>query len=232
MSDKPVVGHVSATKGRFLDLALKLSAPGVEQPLIEQRAGGWYEVLASLYYETHRAYHSMSHIANLLSRLDALTEGSRPGLDRLLETEVAIWFHDAVYLVGSPTNEEASALLARGYLFSIGANRLEPERPSIIDKVQAAIMATKHGGGELDGNAARLMVDLDLAGFADPWDVFEDNNCRIRAEYAMYNDDQYCWGRTKFLAGLVSKPIFHILTEFEAPARANIARHVRELHAR
>ena len=69
----------------------------------------WRRLLFQLYSEPHRHYHSVRHIMNLLDRLDALrpfSEGTafRPGLDRLLETECAIWFHDAIYIIGSPHN--------------------------------------------------------------------------------------------------------------------------------
>lgn len=218
---------------RFIRLVRELTDPASREH--DAVASGWFDVLHGLYSQPHRHYHGFHHITNLLARLDALVPFAGPGLDRLLEAEVAIWFHDAVYVVGSKTNEEASALLARAFLFSIGATDNGPGAAglvgNILDAVNEAIMATKHDGRDLKGNAARVMVDLDLAGFADSWDDFDENNRRIRREYAEVSDEAYCWGRTAFLAGLLSRRIYTVTTELESAARANIKRHIRELHA-
>lgn len=196
-------------------------------------APGWFGVLEALYSEPHRRYHSLRHIANLLERLDQLVPYSSRGLDRLLEAETAIWFHDAIYVVGSKTNEEASALLARAFLFSVGATDDGPTTGNRVgafpDAVNEAIMATKHDGRQLNGNGARVMVDLDLAGLADPWEDFDENNQRIREEYAAVPEDVYRTHRAAFLANLLTRPIFHVLTQLEAPARANINRHLLDL---
>lgn len=221
---------MSASSGRFVGLVRRLSGHGRDYV-----ASGWFDVLRGLYSEPHRKYHGIAHIDNLLDRLDALRPFSAPHLDRLLEAEVAIWFHDAVYVVGSKVNEETSALLARSFMFSIGCTDtvggLGGRPGSALDIVQDAIMATKHDGRELANNAARVMVDLDLAGFADPWDRFEENNARIREEYAAVPDEQYRWGRIAFLSNLLNRRIFHVLTDLEQPARENIHRHILALAA-
>lgn len=209
-------------RARFDVLADKLHAPC-------ELLRGWLAVIDGLYSQPHRHYHNGSHVINLLQRLDKLKPNSRPGFDRFLETEIAILFHDAIYNIGAKDNEEASALLARAFLFSVNAQHAEKDRTSFVDKVQAAIMATKHDGREPDGNAARLMVDLDLAHFADPWDLFNASNKLIRAEFNAVPDEMYCIGRVNFLLQLITKPIYHVLTELEQPARANIKRHVFEL---
>jgi predicted metal-dependent HD superfamily phosphohydrolase len=217
------------TRDRFVALARVLSGDDG----VDDVAAGWFVVLDGLYRQSHRHYHGMGHIDNLLTRLDGLRPCSAPFLDRLPEAECAVWFHDAVYAVGSKTNEETSALLARAFLFSIGATDTVGTaggRPgSVLDTVNGAIMATKHDGKNVENNAARVMVDLDLAGFADPWDEFEENNRRIREEYAAVPEDAYRWGRIAFLASLLGRRIYSVLTELEAPARENIKRHARDL---
>src|SRR5512138_1006779 len=99
-------------RARFLGMAAKLETRSVSAHAV---ASGYFDVLDALYAEPHRKYHGMHHIENLLQRLDMLTPFSRPGFDRFLEAEVAIWFHDAVYDIRSKQNEETSALLARGF---------------------------------------------------------------------------------------------------------------------
>lgn len=217
---------VDKLRDRFVALVDRL-AP--KQPSSRTMAIGWFGVLAGLYMEPHRNYHGLRHIEYLLGRLDQL-DPKAPGMDRLLEAEVAIWFHDAIYVIGATDNEEASALLARAFLFSIQAQHAERDRTPFVDKVEAAIMATKHDGRAPDGNAARVMVDLDLSGFARQWEEFEEDNHRIRAEYAAVPWGVYRLGRMSFLAKLLLRPaIFHVLTELEVPARVNIERHIGDL---
>jgi predicted metal-dependent HD superfamily phosphohydrolase len=214
---------------RFIDLVCRLTG----KPQRVLIGGGWFEILFGLYNEPHRRYHDLGHITNLLARLDRLTPYSRPGLDRMLETEIAIWFHDAVYEVGSARNEESSALLARAFLFSLDAVDDGPtngnKAGALLDAVNEAILATKHDGRQISGNGTRLMIDLDLAHFADPWATFDESNKRIREEYAAVNEDAYRYGRTAFLTQLMSRPIYHVLTELEEPARENLRKHVKEL---
>ena len=150
--------------------------------------------------------------------------------------EVAIWFHDAVYKVGvsSGYNERASQQMTSVFLTSLSINEDVANR--VTQPVLSAIDATMHDDRDLGGSftrepqiASMLMVDLDLAGFADPWETFQENNARIRQEYSRYSDDEYRWGRVKFLTDLMGKRIYHLLAELEAPAKANIKRHVAEL---
>lgn len=150
-----------------------------------------------------------------------------------LVVETAIYFHDAVYNVASPPgwNEKCSAELARSFLYSLGYHTY-PSGYEFIQKVEGAILATVHDGAPTSSPSTKLMLDLDLAGFADAWELFEVNNKAIRQEYASVSDQAYKWGRLKFLAGLAARPaIFYVLTELESPARRNIERHMGDLLA-
>jgi predicted metal-dependent HD superfamily phosphohydrolase len=193
---------------------------------------GWFEVLLGLYAEPHRKYHTIHHITSLLKRINALEPFSygdsyRPGLDRFKETELAIWFHDAIYKIGAKDNEEESGRLCRSFLYSIGAENIDGG--GFGKRVIEAIGATKHDGKPLYGNAARLMVDLDLAHFADHWNQFEATNKLVRKEYKDVPEDTYRWGRIGILSKMLTRPIYHILKNLEEPARRNLSQHIKDL---
>ncbi len=88
------------------------------------------QLILNRYRETHRLWHSLRHITDLLDLIDF-----EPGLsesDREMLGYVAL-FHDAVYAPLRSDNEEESAKLAMQYLGNY------PRR----DEVVAAILATK-----------------------------------------------------------------------------------------
>lgn len=194
-------------------------------------AVGWFGVVSGLYMEPHRGYHTLGHVATLLGRLEGLiAAGKSTALGYRLEVETAIWFHDAIYDVKSSENERNSASLAQLFLRTIGV-----DAPGFVDRVTTAILSTVHDGTPVTGEGsttAALMCDLDLAGLADDWDAFDLEARNIRHEYSIYTDEQYRWGRLKFLSALMSRPfIFTTLAELEAPARRNIERHMADLLA-
>lgn len=204
---------VEALKERFVKLVERYTVNPVP-------ARAWADMLIALYQQPHRKYHGLGHIADLLRRMDSVRGAEFANRSAV---EAAIWFHDAIYVVGSAENENKSRDLAASWVDTC-------EMWSIRDQALDAIDATKHDGRNLGARpAAQLMVDLDLAGFADPWDDFQAANARIREEFSRYSDEEYRWGRVKFLSGLMTRPIYNLLTELEAPAKANIARHMRDL---
>ncbi len=87
--------------------------------------------------------------------------------------ELAIWFHDAVYDVGSATNERRSAEMF--IALSAGA------RFGLRHRVCSLIMATRHAW-IVQGNDRSFMVDIDLSGFGAPWDEFIASGARLREE--------------------------------------------------
>ena len=210
-------------------LADRVGVPMPGRPLVT----GWFGVLFGLYSSPGRYYHDEDHVADLLRRLDALMS---PTVGDPEAVEFAIWFHDVIYDPRSKGNEQRSADLFDTFMSTTGLDAGEIGRLFQRD-VHGAILATTHDGRDLGGSfdrrpqtTAMRMVDLDLAGFADPWEVFDAKNALIRKEYAFVPEDQYRAGRAAFLLNLTSRPkIYWILTDLEAPTRENIKRHVREL---
>ena len=104
--------------------------------------------LTARYRETHRAYHTLDHVAACLAEFDAV----RALAHNAAAVEIAIWFHDAIYDPHRSDNEEQSAALANMELQHLVTSR------ALRDTVSALVRATTH-------RAAVADPDLAHAGF-------------------------------------------------------------------
>ncbi len=131
-----------------------------------------YDALIRAHAETHRAYHTLDHIAACLRHLDEV-QGLADNPD---EIEMALWFHDAIYAPFSATNEEDSAAWATNWLRDKGLDE------SPISRIAQHILDTKtHETPEtIDG---RLMLDIDLSILGTGQAVYDAFENHIRREY-------------------------------------------------
>lgn len=175
-----------------------------------------YQDLVVRYAEPHRAYHTLDHISDCLFHLDS----ARHLLTRPAETELALWFHDAIYDPRRRDNEEESARLAEQVLTAAGAGKGLPQR------VGDLIRLTTHARVDLWGDGA-ILCDADLAILGAEPDDFARYDEAIRREYAWVPDDIYIVERGKVLSGLLVRqyiyqtPVFR--ERFEARAVTNLA---------
>lgn len=181
-----------------------------------------FTCLEAGYAEPGRVYHTADHIRDCLAQFDL----SRHPARRPDEVEAAIWFHDAVYLPGAPDNESRSAHLAQTTLAGAGAP-LE-----VADRIAELVLATQHLAipGEPD---TALLCDIDLSIFGRTPEVFDEFERRIRREYHWVPEPVYRSARAEILEGFLRRGYIY-QTEFfrdryEAPARANLARILKEL---
>src|SRR5438552_3220534 len=103
-------------------------------------AGPTFAELVCAYSEPGRHYHTLDHIASLFRQLDQHGDGL---VDRSA-VELAIFFHDAVYVPTRSDNEAASAALARERLTNLGLPA------GLIATVADLILATRHGMEQLE----------------------------------------------------------------------------------
>ena len=131
-----------------------------------------FEKLRAAYGERHRHYHTGEHINQCLAELDSVRHlAHEPD-----EIELALWFHDAVYVTRSKDNEAKSAKWAIEFL---AHNAVDAGR---AQRVHALIMATTHDASPDDPDA-RLLIDIDLSILGadqESFDRFEEN---VRKEY-------------------------------------------------
>jgi len=174
-----------------------------------------YGELTRLLDGPDRRFHNSGHIADCLARFDEVAAL----LHDRDAVEMAIWFHDAIYVPGDPTNERRSAELF--LQVSAGA------RPLFRRRVCALIMTTKRAVAAR-GNDRKFIDDIDLAGFGASWDEFMRHGDLLREEFAAQSDPEYYSGLAAFLAGLRSREHFfgtdYYRARHEPKARDNLDR--------
>jgi predicted metal-dependent HD superfamily phosphohydrolase len=173
--------------------------------------------LSALYQESHRHYHTLTHIAASLAELDATGKGTP-------ELEGAIWFHDVIYDPTRGDNEDASI----EWFENATVPWLAPETRTAITRL---IAATDFRRPRNDDPAEALMVDIDLAILSVEWPLYDAYRRSVRREYAHVPDEAFRAGRAKVMASFLAAPVYRTphFTQRESRARENIAREIAEL---
>jgi predicted metal-dependent HD superfamily phosphohydrolase len=182
--------------------------------------------LVHAYSEQARRYHSLDHIAALLLLLDQHSEGL---IDRCA-VELAIFFHDAVYVPTRSDNEARSAALARDRLTALGLPN------ELVARVADLVLATRHGSEQAepphDADTA-LLLDLDLSILAADRSAYAAYARAIRSEYAAFPDEVYRSGRRRVLGQFLGRSRIYETERlhelWDAAARANLAWEIADL---
>ncbi len=171
-----------------------------------------------------RAYHNLDHVAACLAEFDSASH-----LAKQAElVEVAIWFHDSVYNPRYAENEEASAIMAKGWLDDSGA----PAESGLT--VAELILKTKHHPDDPPRTTDQaLLVDIDLAILGQTAPVFDRYEAAIREEYDWVDEDAYRKGRGDILRRFLKRERIYFTREFhdryEQIARQNLQRSIDAL---
>ena len=197
-------------------LAARFDALWQRLGLAGQRAAGQVRAsLFGLYNDGARHYHTLDHIEECLAHLDEV--GSL--LHHADAVELALWFHDAIYVPGAADNERRSARLFCDV--AVAADRAQAHH------VVRLIMATRHTDQYQPGDRG-FMVDIDLAGFGAGWDDFMRKGTLVREEYAAHSDAEYFTAQVRFLQRLQTRRHFystnHFRERYEAIAQDNLRR--------
>lgn len=191
---------------------------------VPRLADSAYERLCEFYEEPHRRYHTLNHIRHCLSEFDQ----AAILMDDPDAVEMALWFHDVIYLPGAKDNELRSAELFREWSAAWTDSAFQK-------RVYDLIMVTTHRGRLYQRNE-QFIADIDLSSFGLPWEAFERDGRLIRAECAEIADSEYYPGHLHFLLTLQARPTFFFTDFFqqryEQVARENIRRIIVELRAR
>lgn len=181
--------------------------------------------LVRAYSGSDRHYHTLDHIAALLDLLDQYSEG----LADRSAVELAIFFHDAVYVPTRSDNEAESATLARERLTALGLPA------GLIVRVANLILATRHEIERVEQQDAdlELLLDLDLSVLAADRSIYAAYARSIRSEYAVYPDEVYRPGRRRVLGQFLARPRIYQTSRlhrlWDAAARANLTWELAEL---
>jgi predicted metal-dependent HD superfamily phosphohydrolase len=176
-------------------------------------------------YTTGRGYHDLTHLSEVLARLDELGEGGNPTL------VLAAWFHDAVY-DGEPGAEERSARLAEAEL-GTGSS---PDAPGVdVAEVARLVRLTEHHDAAPGDHHGEALCDADLAILAAPPDRYAEYTAGVRRDYAAYSDADFRAGRLAVLEGLRRRTALfrtsYAREHWEHRARANLAAEIDALRA-
>ncbi len=178
--------------------------------------------LESAYGDPARAYHTAAHVSHCLGELDRdRSLAARPD-----EVELAVWFHDAVYVPGAGDNEDRSADWALRALTSAGT------APGPAQRIHALVLATRHSTIPADPDA-RLLCDIDLSILGQSPAGFAEFERQIRREYAWVPELYYRHTRREVLAGFLRRESIYqtepFASRYEARARENLQRALRDL---
>ena len=208
---------------RWTDLWQRL---GVTAPSLA--AAGASVALA--YGETARFYHNITHLMDVLEKLDWAKDaldvsGELAGLGdtdkkKLFDTvELALWYHDAVYDAKAKDNEARSRDLFLSHAQKFGlADPLQKEIAALID------LTAHHRTAKTLPEC--ILVDCDLAILGAPKAEFDAYDRNIRKEYAHVPEPLYKKVRRGVLKGFLNQPqIFKTAAfraRFEEQARVNL----------
>lgn len=184
--------------------------------------------LVERWSESHRGYHDLQHLDEVLRALAELRESALDSDVEWAQVVLAAWFHDAVYdIAPGAENERRSADLARTTLsaHAVGSAR-------IADVVALVLASESHDVHETHGPQAAFH-DGDLWILSAPEDRFDNYCAAVRREYAAVPDDAYAQGRTAILRPFLDRQSIY-LTEhaqrwWEPSARRNLDRELTRL---
>lgn len=217
MSETPQPSPES--KDRLPDTAL------AQLPL--QLAPDQRAALEAAYATPSRAYHNISHVAEVLRHYADVAAG--PGWTQPREVALAVLYHDAIYEAGRRDNEARSALLAREHIA-----RWMPDAGIDVDRVAELIdLTARHGAiaREDVDEETRLFLDGDMAILGAEPAAFDAYDRGIASEYRGHVPGPlFRLNRRRFLKGLLKRErIFlsdHYHQRYDAAARNNLRRSI------
>lgn len=174
--------------------------------------------LCTSYSESHRHYHTLTHIASMLSLLEQKGYLNKANF-------WATWFHDVIYDSIAADNEDRSADIAEKWLNTFGCDS------ELIKKVTQLIRSTKsHFSTECTLEEDRAFLDADMAILGADLETYDKYSVNVRREFSCVPDQAYCEGRVLFLSNTLAMPeIFSLDSfseQFEKQARINMRREI------
>ena len=211
-----------AMRRRWYDLCLRMN-----RGMMPQIEGTW-RIIHFSYAEPHRLYHALRHIGYCLDRYEeykASVQISKHGA--FPETELALWLHDLRYDFHRNDNEHESSLWAGVLLKSLLLDDV------VCTQVSHLICQTKHDRPSHLEQEGKIVLDVDLAHFAKPFEEFAVDTQRIRLEYDWVPKAEFCKKRAEILQGFLDRPRIYqtdyFYEKYEAKARENLKRSIEQL---
>lgn len=199
---------------------------GLPRQWVDECSPTLFAAAKAAYGTPGRHYHTWDHVVACVDELRTFPGASRSAF-------LALVFHDAVFIPGSPDNERLSAALARSLLSQHA--RLTAGELAAVDRM---ILATASHEARPDLPDEELaMLDIDLATLAAPRDEYERYAGQIRREYcpAAMSPGKFREGRARFLRSMLARARVYVTPEgrrrWEDRARANMVAELAELES-
>ncbi len=162
--------------------------------------------LLAQYQAPHRAYHNVEHLLHMFSLLDA--RAAKFARDEAVN--LAIWFHDAVYVPQARDNEGRSIEAMREHVRGLGVSRGAVQRATRTIQHTCARPAHEH-----DPRIATVL-DLDYAILASDADRYLRYMAEIRQECPWWLRVLYPFGRRAFVDATCARNKIFFTRAFEA----------------
>lgn len=218
----------------------------------------WFDEVIQRHKESQRHYHTLYHLLEMFSYLDALLQfefdiecmddcdcppKNSTNVRQITRAtlEMATFFHDAVYNPKSGTNEEDSAELYKCFVADVigkltkNSDTLDKIENEEHSKVMDYILATKqHSVSPSADIYLKMFLDVDMSVLGKHCDSYDAYAGLIRQEYIHVDRELYCTKRAEVLTQFLAEGnIFNFepMNEaFEVQARNNIEREIAMLH--
>lgn len=172
------------------------------------------QLLTKQYTQPHRRFHTIEHIAYMFRK------ANEHDISLTRAQTLAIWWHDAVYKPGSPTNEADSIDLMRQHV-----NFTNDIWARSVDMIVDTMTHTPRTA------ESAIVCDLDMMILADTKVAYRRYAKQVRQEFNMIPDAQYRQGRIQFLGELILTPIYHsdVFKKYRERAITNITEEIKSL---
>ena len=151
-----------------------------------------YNILLSMWNESHRAYHNQNHLLDLIEQINENKSkfGSQKDYEKMI---LCALFHDCVYDPMRNDNEEKSS--------EFFMNSCQEKNKDILDIKQMILDTKTH---EATTPLSEKFNQLDMNIVERDFDQLLEWENGIREEYKAYGD-KYKLGRLQFLESLLDK---------------------------
>ena len=179
--------------------------------------------LKKRYNEPHRVYHNLEHIEEMLRWVPR----KHPEVYNIIE---AILYHDIVHSPSfSPDGLDEALSCAEYVIYTFSPHGIEGKgsllnERRVIEAINATARHTQDQKHLCD--VAQIVLDLDLATFALPWEEYQEWTKLLMKELSIkYPDADIVTGRRVFLTKLLEREkLYYVNTHWEVSARENIKR--------
>lgn len=177
-------------------------------------------------------YHTPAHILSIFQFHEKLlNEGAGSDYELDSTEQLAIWFHDSVYvpLAGEAENEYNSALFMNAMMQPFVEDKNILARAAEIIGATAYHLSTETVDPRID-----FILDLDLCSFAFDYPNFEKASNLVTLEYqAKYTPDEIKSGRKHFLETMLERGFVYrspiMLEKYEEKAKENLKKMIESL---